>query len=357
MTDTLRSTQIRARLDAPAHVRRMIDSLIARDGVDLDEIRRDPIAWLSQWPEVEVFDLERSYTASDERCDVDGMYRGEDAPPRIGVAFSATRERMNFTALHELGHHIQLTDEELLDTLLERGDGGSALEEEACDAFASAVLIPEVTAISVLGERTPSADSVVQLWRTLGTVSRSAVAMRARRQIDGDGHVIVLSGTGEMIFATSTTAIRPGRHSDQTATAIWEAIARGHAGTTVTARGQFAYNSVLAGDTYYMQAAAAGSGYIIVAATERVPWTLSVAQRDSVPYGRSYICVHLACAAEFRAGPNEVCVACGNPTCPTCQRCGCSVAAPAEFQCSECFLLKGGSQQSSTAGVCVECAA
>lgn len=357
MTDSARSVRIRARLDAPAHVDRMMASLLAREGVTFEEIRQDPIRWLSQWSEVEVFDLERSRTASDERCDVDGLYRGEEIPPRIGVAFSRTRERMNFTALHELGHHIQLTDEDLLETLLERGDGGRALEEEACDAFAAAVLIPEATASSVLGQRTPSADAVVSLWRALSTVSRSAVAMRARGQIDGDGHVVVLSGTGEVTFATSTTAVRPTRHSDQTATAIWEAIGRGPVGATVTARGQFAYNSVLAGDTYFMQAAPAGSGYIVVAATERVPWTFSVARHEHVPYGRSYVCVHLGCAADFRAAPHDACPACGNPTCPICQRCGCSVAAPSEFQCTECFLLKSGSQQSATAGICEECAA
>lgn len=356
MTDSARSVRMRARLDAPAYVHRMMNSFLAREGVDLDEIRRDPIGWLRHWPEVEVFDLERSRTASDERCDVDGLYRGEETPPRIGVAFSSVRQRMNFTALHELGHHIQLTDEDLLENLLERGDGGSALEEEACDAFASAVLIPEATAKSLLGTRTPSAEAVVELWRALSTVSRSAVAMRARDQIDGDGHVIVLSGTGEVTFATSTTAIRPARRSDQTATAIWEAIERGQEGATVTARGRFAYNSVLAGDTYFMQATPAGSGYIVVAATERVPWTLSVARQEYVPYGRSYVCLHLGCVAEFRAGPNELCATCGNPICPTCQRCGCSVAAPAEFQCTECFLLKSGSQQSATTGVCEECA-
>jgi len=356
MPESLRSARIRARLAAPSHVDRMIDSFLTREGVALDKVRRNPIEWLRQWPEVELFDLERSRTASDERCDVDGLYRGEETPPRIGVAYSETRQRMNFTALHELGHHVQLTDEGLVDTLLERSDGGRALEEEACDAFAATVLIPEAAASAILGERTPSAEAVAQLWRTLRTVSRSAVAMRARSQIEGDAHVLVLSSNGDVSFATSNTAIRPARNSDQKTTAIWEAIGREQGATAVTARGQFAYNSVLAGDTYYMQAAPAGSGYIVVAATERVPWTMSVARRDGVPYGRSYLCVHLGCSAEFRAGPSDLCVVCGSPHCPTCQRCECSVAAPAEFQCTECFLLKGGSQQSSTAGVCIDCA-
>lgn len=355
MTDTERAARIRARLDAPAHVQQMMSRLQARESVSLETIRQDPIRWLTEWAEVDVFDLEPSRLESDQRCDVDGLYRGEFAPPRIGIAFSDTPQRMNFTALHELGHHIQMTDTELLDSLLDRPDGGNALEEEACDAFASAILIPELIASSVLGDGTPSAEAVARLWTTLGTVSRSAIAIRAVRQIVGDGHVVVFDADGEITFSTSTSAIRPPRRSDQTRTPIWAAIERSHLGATVTARGQFAYNSVLAGDTYYMQAAPAGRGFIIVAATERVPWTFSVAHRENIPYGRWYICPHPACEAEFRAGPNDLCSVCNQPTCPTCGRCACSVAARSEFQCTECFLLKGASQASTTAGVCTDC--
>jgi len=357
MSDLSRAARIRARLDAPDHVSRMIASLHARGDVSLEEIRQDPIRWLSEWNEVEVFDFEPSRTDSDSRCDVAGLYRGEETPPRIGIAFSETRQRMNFTALHELGHHLQMTDEDLVNSLLDRSDGGITLEEEACDTFAAAILIPESTASSLLGAGTPSAESVVQLWRTLGTVSRSAVAMRARRQIDGDGHVVILNADGAVTFATSTTAIRPGSRSDQTATPIWSEIQRATANTTVTARGQFAYGTELAGDTYFMQATPAGAGFVIVAAIERVPWTLSIARRESVPYGRWYVCLHLACAAEFLAGPQDLCSACDQPTCTECGRCACSIAAPSEFLCTGCFLLKGSAEASSTAGICSDCAA
>ncbi|PPF38064.1 ImmA/IrrE family metallo-endopeptidase [Rathayibacter sp. AY1A3] len=357
MTDVNRAARIHARLDAPHYVSRMIASLQARGDISLEEIRQDPIRWLEEWNEVDVFDFEPSRAESDSRCDVAGLYRGEETPPRIGIAFSETRQRMNFTALHELGHHLQMTDEELLNSLVERPDGGAALEEEACDTFAAAILIPEAAATSLLGRGTPSAESVVQLWQTLGTVSRSAVAMRARRQIDGDGHVVVLNADGIVTFATSTTAIRPGQRSDQTATAIWSAIERAHANETVTARGQFAYGTALAGDIYFMQATPAGTGFIIVAAIERVPWTLSIARHESAPYGRWYVCPHLACAAEFLAGPKDVCSVCHQPTCTECGRCACSITAPAEFLCTDCFLLKGSAEASATEGICSDCAA
>lgn len=355
MIDTEGASRIRARLDAPAHVQQMLSLLKAREGVSLETVRQDPLGWLTEWAEVEVFDLERPGIESDQRCDVDGLYRGEDTPPRIGIAFSDTQQRMNFTALHELGHHIQMTDDDLVNALIDRPDGGNALEEAACDSFAAAILIPEAIASTVLGAGTPSAESVTKLWTTLGTASRSAVAIRALRQIDGDGHVVVLNANGGITFSTSTSAFRPVRRSDQTRTPIWSAIEQ-HPRSTVTARGQFAYNSVLSGETYYMQAAPAGNGFIVVAATERVPWrALSVAYREYAPYGRSYICPHLACAAEFRAGPNELREVCNHPTCPTCGRCECSVAAQSEFQCTECLLLKGASQASAKAGVCTDC--
>jgi len=357
MADVNRVARILARLDAPDHVRRMIASLQARGDISLEDIRQDPIRWLEEWNEVEVFDFEPSRAGFDTRCDVAGLYRGEEIPPRIGIAFSETRQRMNFTALHELGHHLQMTDDELLNSLVERPDGGAALEEEACDTFAAGVLIPESIASTLLGEGTPSAESVVRLWQTLGTVSRSAVAMRARRQIVGDGHVVLLDAGGAITFATSTTAIRPGVRSDQTATPIWSAIEDTYARKTVTARGQFAYGTELAGDTYFMQATPAGTGFVVVAAIERVPWTLSIARRESVPYGRWYVCPHLACATEFLAQPNDLCSVCHQQTCAECGRCTCSIAAPAEFLCSKCFILKGAAEASAAEGICSDCVA
>jgi Zn-dependent peptidase ImmA (M78 family) len=352
-----RQAHILARLDAPAHAKLMLRALLMRENVSLESIRQDPILWLTDWAEVEVFDLASVGVRVDGRCAVDGLYRGEDVPPRIGIAYSDTQQRMNFTALHELGHHIQMTDENLAMGLIERPDGGTALEEAACDAFAAAILIPDHIASAALGSGTPSAESVATLWESLGTVSRSAVAIRAIRQIEGEGHIVVLNADGEVTFSTSTTAIRPGRHSDQTGTPIWAAIERAPSTSTASARGQFNYKSVPAGDTYYMQAARAGAGYIIVAATERVPWlTLSIARRETTAYGQWYTCSHLVCTAVFLAGPSDVCEVCNFPTCPECGRCACTVAAHNEFTCSECFLLKGAAQASSTMNICIDCA-
>lgn len=354
MPESQRATLIRARLDAPAHVELMLEVLASRSGVALETIRLDPLGWLDDWDELDLVDLGPSQATADDRCSIDGLYR--DDPPCIGVAFSDTRARMNFSALHELGHHIQMTDEGLADALAERSDGGEALEEVACDRFAAALLIPDSAALRFLPTSgVPRADEVADLWRDLGSVSRSAVAIRAVRDAPTDTLVLVVDNSGTVTFAAGSTPVRPPRGTDQTSTEIWNAITRMGNGKTAHARTQLGYSIGLAGDRYYAQAARMGAGYVVVAATDHVPWlSLSVAHREYVPVGRSAICLHPACAFEFRTAeqPHELC---GAPSCPACGRCGCGLVARNEFTCTNCFELKGGALMSSSPNICVDC--
>ena len=114
-------------------------------------IRQDPLGWLEAWEELGLVHLGPSQATADDRCSIDGLYR--DDPPRIGIALSDTEARMNFSALHELGHHIQTTDLDLATALASRSDGGEVLEEIACDRFAAEILIPDATARQFPAER------------------------------------------------------------------------------------------------------------------------------------------------------------------------------------------------------------
>ncbi len=349
-----RAARVLAREKAPDYANRMIEALLAK-GVDLEEVRRDPLEWLRQWGEVVVFDLKtNSSTASG--CEVSGVYLGQIEPPQIGIAYSDTTQRMHFTALHELGHHIQLNDDDISVALLNELDQGTALEEAACDAFAAAILIPEHIAEAHLGKTTPSAVQVARLWRNLETVSRSAVAIRAVRQIEADGLIVILDDDGNATFSASKGSPRPARFTNQSETQIWKAITQSQGDRPAEVRGRFAYSDGLAGDIFYMQAAKAGAGYVVVAASERVPWTLSVARPEWTTYGKIYHCSFPNCDSTFRAAASAECPRCRQAPCPDCSRCECSATTRSEFTCSACFMIKNSALASGDPPVCSDCA-
>jgi hypothetical protein len=348
-----RADRIRARIDAPNQAAHMLTELEARSSGALEDIRADPLRWLEEWPELELILLSADTVVPDDspRCDVEGGYRSTAPLPRIGVRESSPA-RMNFTALHELGHHIQRTTPALLDDLGQRDDVGEALEEAACDRFAAEILIPEEVASSVLGTSTPTAAAVIQLWGALPHVSRQAVIIRAARNLETDGHMLLLNGEGGVEICASRGSFRLPRGSDQKSTAIWKAIQTSR-GSTSTARTQFSYASGLqAGEMMYAQASPMGNGYtLVVAAVERVPWQLSINKPEWKTYGTWWTCERTSCGESFIA--SVFCPKCGNAICPTCNYCGCRNVE--DFTCTECFLIKSVAELSSTPDVCLEC--
>lgn len=346
--------RLRARLDAPSQVEIMLRELERRSPGALEDLRGDPISWLQSWSEVDLRLLgpRPDIPADSPRCDVEGGYRATALIPRIGIGRS-TPARMNFTALHELGHHLQRTTDELVDNLGVRDDVGEALEEAACDAFAAAVLIPDQIASDVLGDATPAATDVAALWARLPAVSRQAIVVRASKNLQTDGHIVLLTEEGVVEICASRGAFRLPRGSHQQHTAIWDAHVRTH-GATAETRTRFRYSSGLeAGETMYAQATTIGKGHVvIVAAVERVPWQLSVYHDTRVRYGKSWTCERTSCGASFVA--TDVCKTCGTPVCPECNYCECRTVD--EFNCVECFLIKPIAEQSAQVNVCVGCA-
>ncbi len=351
--NTDRSDRLRARLDAPSQAALMLRELERRSPGAVEGLGKDPITWLQQWGELDVRLLgpQPEIPADSPRCDVEGGYRATTPLPRIGIGRS-TPARMNFTAVHELGHHLQRTTDELVDTLGNRDDLGEALEEAACDAFAAAVLIPDETASVLLGATTPAATDVAALWAKLPAVSRQAIVVRASRNLQTDGHVILLTDDGVVEICGSRGAFPLRRGSDQSNTAIWDAYVRTNAATAET-RTRFRYsNGLEAGDSMYAQATAIGRGHVvIVAAVERVPWQLSVYQPTQVRHGTSWTCERTSCGATFQA--TSVCPRCGIPACTECGYCGCRRVE--EFTCTECFLIKPIGDQSDRSNVCSGC--
>ncbi|MFF9565187.1 ImmA/IrrE family metallo-endopeptidase [Leifsonia sp. NPDC014704] len=349
---TERADRIRARLDAKDQAALILEEFNRQAPDQLDALRADPIAWLEAWPQVELVQLEPNRVpGSSDECVVDGTYVGASTPPRIGVG-GGTQTRTQFTALHELGHHLQMTGDALLDALGERSDLGRSLEEAASDAFAAAVLIPEDIAKQYLGVGTPAAAAIAELWKQLPHASRQAVLVRAAQALTSDGHVLLLNAEGGVEFAACRGAIRLPRLSDQSKTALWRA-GRSNTSGTWTSRTRFRYGQLEAGDTFYAQAASIGAGYqVVVAAVEKVPWMFSVNQPEYHRYGREAYCER--CTEEFFA--TSFCGDCSQPVCPRCNRCGCG-GGLAEFTCKRCGFIRSPGEASAVEGVCTECTA
>jgi Zn-dependent peptidase ImmA (M78 family) len=181
----------------------------------LERLRRDPVAELSGWADIEVSLVEE--TAGIDRCSVAGSY--EPAPPTLVVAESTSRRRRGFTALHELGHHLQQTNLELGDATYQYSDP-EQFQEEACDAFAAQVLLPDHDLARRIDPRGPVAQDVVDLFTTYSSASREACCVWAARHLTGVGAVVLLDGAGTVLFAAPHGFIPPARGSDQSSTPL-----------------------------------------------------------------------------------------------------------------------------------------
>jgi len=130
------------------------------------QLADDPCGVLATWTEVDLrFVPEADMGAG---CSVSGAYLPRESPPRLAVATSTSLGRHAFTALHELGHHLQQSDLSLMDVLTSEPDGGVALEDAACDAFAAAVLLPENLVDQFIPAGGPTAANVRDLAMSSG---------------------------------------------------------------------------------------------------------------------------------------------------------------------------------------------
>src|SRR6266498_1701412 len=107
-----------------------------------DQLTVNAVDAIGSWDQVAVRLVPDSET--DAGCSVAGAYIAEMTPPVVAIAVAASAGRRAFTALHELGHHLQQTRKALYEPLLvDADDGGTALEDAACDAFAAGLLLPD----------------------------------------------------------------------------------------------------------------------------------------------------------------------------------------------------------------------
>lgn len=316
------------------------------------QLRQHTIDTLAGWREVIVRVVPES--DADAECAVAGAYLAGEQPPIIAVAESLSLGRRSFTALHELGHHLQQTTNALVEVLLDQPDDGRALEELACNSFAADILIPDVVVSRHIDDAGPTAHSIVSLWQDQSiSASRAAVCVCAAELLRSAGHVLLLDGAGIVTFGHSQGFPPVRRGSDQSRIAVVRQTladpTRAHAGPTA-----IRYRDDIAGASLIGQAKSMGGFVVLVAVADHAPWEkgeFRLPTADSGPTARIWSCAN--CYHDFPAFRGR-CARCNAPTCPKCGQCECPAAT--ERLCKGCFLYFAPAMFDGSSDRCRDCA-
>lgn len=344
-----RASKIRARVDAPEHTEAVFNAAEEMYPGIISALRSDPFTAVAS-TEIDVVQLTPQQQA-EATCSIAGMYFGESEPPRIGIA-GAIGPRMRFTVLHEFAHHIQ-QNSDLADVI---GDGtayGHALEERACDVFASRILLPDNEVATALGDGTPSATTVRTFWSE-HAASRAAVCVAASQHLDDDGYVMVLDAAGVVTFASKKGDLPPIRRGSDQSESEFGIAMRSSSKDVVAERTRFRFaGGVSRGEELWAQGARAGDYWLVVASRSRVPWVkVALPSFNERVTGQWWTCEFCDHSWQNFAAPHDTC---GTPVCPECDRCGCRLEMK-EQVCENCFLRKPVHLFQPGSVICDDCA-
>lgn len=312
----------------------------------LARLGHDALEELMTWPEVQVEwvpDLDGG-----DGCSVAGFYHSDTSPPTLCIALSASPGRRQFTALHEVGHHIQRNNAELAAAVV-MSAAPEGLEEGACNLFAGRILLPEDVVDRYIGPQGPCAADVADLFAS-SQASRAACCSRAAERLRDPGAVVLLDHEGIVSFAQPAGGfIPPARGSDQSGTPLVSAaLSRGGRAQVETF---VRYRSGGRSDTIYGDCTNASGWLVAVLAVERAPWLKFSPPRPWTGSrgARWWTCE--TCGEQFPG--TERCPACGQPKCPSAGHCGCILVR--EKRCASCFMMKHTSLFETGGTVCREC--
>lgn len=312
----------------------MVQVARAQFGADFEDLKVDPCSALEGWGDVDFQFVEQP---DGDQCSVAGAYIADSdgQPPVIQVALANSSGRRAFTALHELGHHLQRTDIELLEAAWDE-PAYELFEDMACDAFAAEMLIPVDVVARHIDEKGPVVDDVLALFEDT-PASRSAVCVRVAQRLRAPGHVVLLTADGEVFFSSSRDLPPLRRGSGQAGESV---IERGLSMGRSTGRGRFTYRDGIRGDELFMQTAQLdGDLLLVISVTDGAPWEgFALPSRDVGPQANTYECSDPACGDTYSSWEPR-CPRCSTPPCTECGRCACPTRA-AQRTCDGCWTVQ-----------------
>lgn len=334
------------RVPGQLQAERMLVALERQEPGLADELRLDPLAVLQARDDIRVEFVEE--TGAGDGCSVAGHYREDPAPPALVVTRSLSYRRQQYTSLHELGHHVQRQDVRLL-RALGRPPLGQQIEESACDHFAARILIPDDWANQHMGDRGPSAQSVVDLFR-LSQASRAACCVRAAERMTSPGAIFLLDEDGKVNFTVGHNMPPPARGSDQSLTPLVKVALESGWGQWTT---HLLYSTGGRSDDLYGDVAPIDGMFVAVVVTDRAPWKSFAPARPATGRAgtpRLWDCLY--CGESFETYDADRCDTCRQPRCPEGH---CSCTGRKEKHCPKCNLWLHPVQFREDSRVCKNC--
>lgn len=354
MTSAPRRVMPSPRAAVRAQAKAMVDVAHALFGDELEELKLEPQAVLEDWGDVDVQLVAEPDSRDGERCSVAGAYIAvAGMRPVIQIAQAASAGRRAFTALHELGHHLQRTDDDLVIAGWNQPD---PFEDLACDAFAAQMLLDDDIVTRLFGDQGPTVENTVQLRRETAA-SRSAVCVRAAQHLPAPGFAVLLDESGEVFFCATRDLFPLPRGSDQSSVPV---VARALRDGRGRGRGErFLYRDGIEGQELFVQAGRFdGDLLLVLAVTDAAPWEgFVLPSRETGPRAATYECSDPGCGATYTSYERR-CPSCDAPPCTECGRC-CgdgrpTAAATTQKVCPSCYLSQPAS--AFDGDVCHDCA-
>ena len=265
---------------------------------------------------------------------------------------SASRGRMRFTALHELGHLLGEDLDPFQDAVYAHGTvTGRQVEEDACDMFASMLLLPAELLDASLDTYGLSARGLRDLMAT-GRASKEACAVAVAQRLSSPGYVLLVDPDGTTRFAARSGDVLPiARGSDQSNSDLLPLLT---GVAPVRGRGTLAFAAGSGTHELYLDAIE-HAGLVLAVACESDPgWPQLQTPVEMRPASRGIEAHCGDCGVDFTAW--RLCEDCGEARHETCGRCACAIAAVrGERMCQTCFQVQPPAAFAGASPSCISC--
>ncbi len=320
------------------------DLVLLLDSSDRERLAENPVGLIP-----EIFGVEVTLRPEGDRtlCPLHGVYF--ERSNSIVVVATASRGRMRFSALHELGHH--LVDASGMGIDLLDHDKPRELEEAICDAFAAAILLPAELVDEHIPPEGPRAADVIGLWAA-SHASRAATCVAAALRMPGPGYVMLTDLAARTRFtAANGFQFWVAPDTDQGQDSLPAKAVRHEGRSRGSSPIRFATGNH--SDAYEGDAMVDGEYVFAVFYLADAPW-VDLNMIEPVTRRRAERpCPK--CGEPFVAWDDTICGTCGSGRCPHCAECGCVPSAALQsVTCSSCFTQRSAHLVDAS-GVCVDC--
>lgn len=303
------------------------------DGMSLDvsrsELEEDLVGALASSDDI-IFEWTASVSGT---CELLGTY--SPFPPRIRVSRRLGVGRANFTAAHEIGHHLQEHDEEwglgvLAELRRKHAFIAQDVEERVSNQVAVRLLMPDALVASEWrGELTP--EFVRALTRD-GRVSREAASMRAVAHAAPEAAVVVIvRPDGQVTSAVAADASKLAPPPRGTLQPDFAKLVELEPGRHRAAEGFIYSSGVSRADLSFEWAWDHNGTHLIVVAQPEYRFG------DANWGGDELECLSASCGSSFSRSDAALCSTCRQPICPDCSACACEKREGK--LCENCFTV------------------